>query len=852
MGKKKADREEVLAKKRAAERLRREKIKNDPTLAAIQAEKQAKWNEKKKEKQKKMTNRQRRELRKKWRKKAKEAYERKKIEKQTSAENVRPGTSCQNSDGSPALQKVYLNKSLSAMKRERRRAKISSERLATENRKLAAINENLQRKVRKFQMRLLRMNSGTKSQSSPKSVIKRVIKRNDKKEIARRLLFGETMRKTLKDTYSSSTTREKALLKSKISPNFQMLKKYRLLNQLNYVKPSLFNKNRFNLTNSSCLRTRMTKLTDAVRADVKTFFEQDDNSRICPGKKDCITRRKIKKQKRFLLDSIKNLHAKFCQNSSYKLSYSTFCRLRPFWVLEHQVDDRNTVACKTHANIEFLAAALHKAGIVDKSTPKGIAENICCDTGNISCLRRQCNACKDLTIPYFINENKEITYSKWITVSSQVNGKTVKNVTKTTVAARSHEAVDSFDKDFLAYLFHESIVIHQFRKIKELKIRLDEKEVLIHCDFSENYSMKYANEIQSFHFGGSRKQYTLHTVEIYYKKNSVSETASQSFCTLSEYNEHGPVAVWAHLQHVFEFIKKELPRVNVLHFLSDCPATQYRNRTLFYLFSRALQARFENLKIATWNYGAPGHGKGAPDGIGGCLKRTADRVVALGNDISDFRTFVEVLQTHTRRVRLAIVEEDDVTTLATMVPTKIPAYVGSMKVHQVVFSASTPDILKMNSLSCFSCYDCEKYILGMHKLPSEANSEPSLPPVFDDVVTTVEDDPDNMQATIIDEASLIPGVFLLVKFSSTGKNPSTSSCYSYVCCIERAESDGKYEVQAFQSSGSQREFVTIENDVSQITKSDILEVLPNPSMVVKRRKIVQVFAKPIDVKEKNC
>ncbi|KAG8246890.1 hypothetical protein J6590_074292, partial [Homalodisca vitripennis] len=241
------------------------------------------------------------------------------------------------------------------------------------------------------------------------------------------------------------------------------------------------------------------------------------------------------------------------------------------------------------------------------------------------------------------------------------------------------------------------------------------------------------------------------------------------------------------------------------------------NRTLFYLFSRALRACFKNRKFATWNYGAPGHGKGAPDGIGGSLKRTADRVVALGNDISDFRTFVEVLQTHTRRVRLAIVEEDDVTTLATMIPTKVPPYVGSMKVHQ------------MNSLSCFSCCDCEKYILGIHQLPSEADSEPSSLPILDDV-TMAEDDPDGTQAVIIDEATLTPGVFLLVKFSSMGKNPSTSLWYSYVCCIERIETDGKYEVQAFQSSGSNREFVIIENDVSHVSKNDILEVLPSPSI----------------------
>jgi len=65
-----------------------------------------------------------------------------------------------------------------------------------------------------------------------------------------------------------------------------------------------------------------------------------------------------------------------------------------------------------------------------------------------------------------------------------------------------------------------------------LKGRLREDEVLIHCDFNENYAMKYASEIQSVHFGESRKQLTLHTYQIYYKKNAYHNLTSQSMCIL--------------------------------------------------------------------------------------------------------------------------------------------------------------------------------------------------------------------------------------------------------------------------------------------------------------------------------
>jgi hypothetical protein len=41
----------------------------------------------------------------------------------------------------------------------------------------------------------------------------------------------------------------------------------------------------------------------------------------------------------------------------------------------------------------------------------------------------------------------------------------------------------------------------------------------------------------------------------------------------------------------------------------------------------------------TWNYVEVGHGKGAPDGVGGALKRSADAAVAMGTDVPDAVSF---------------------------------------------------------------------------------------------------------------------------------------------------------------------------------------------------------------------
>ncbi|GBP66217.1 TBC1 domain family member 4 [Eumeta japonica] len=57
-------------------------------------------------------------------------------------------------------------------------------------------------------------------------------------------------------------------------------------------------------------------------------------------KKECITRKKNKKQKRYLLDSLKNLHQKFLNTSLVKIGYDSFCKLRPFCVVVPKLTDR--------------------------------------------------------------------------------------------------------------------------------------------------------------------------------------------------------------------------------------------------------------------------------------------------------------------------------------------------------------------------------------------------------------------------------------------------------------------------------------------------------------------------------
>lgn len=207
---------------------------------------------------------------------------------------------------------------------------------------------------------------------------------------------------------------------------------------------------------------------------------------------------------------------------------------------------------------------------------------MCCPGYNVDCLMRKCSKCssKGIEICEF-DGNLEVFYYCWIQKKEQYtnkNGK-VQFVTNTVKLCKKTTAVSlvkSLDSVILDFMKHESIIRNQFSALNYLKLHMDENESILQIDFSENYSLKHAEEIQSFHFGGSRKQVTLHTSSLLLKDTDYESPKVKSFCTLSEDLRHDAVAVFTHLRPIFLFLQKEKPDLKALHFVSDSPSTQYR------------------------------------------------------------------------------------------------------------------------------------------------------------------------------------------------------------------------------------------------------------------------------------
>ena len=104
-------------------------------------------------------------------------------------------------------------------------------------------------------------------------------------------------------------------------------------------------------------------------------------------------------------------------------------------------------------------------------------------------------------------------------------------------------------------------------------------------DFAENYVCKYGEESQGMHFGASKVQLSLHTGIQYLADDKVGKASVKSFATVSSCLDHGAHAIWAHLTPVLSRLAQSHPEVDTIHFVSDGPTAQYRNRTNIFLLA---------------------------------------------------------------------------------------------------------------------------------------------------------------------------------------------------------------------------------------------------------------------------
>ncbi|XP_061598342.1 uncharacterized protein LOC133461445 [Cololabis saira] len=436
--------------------------------------------------------------------------------------------------------------------RIRRRTK---QKLKQRIEELEAQIQKVKSKAEKYKKRYYRAKEGSSSKS-PRARVKAMLGRqNVNSTVKRALLFNQSIIENIRTKYGTAkTNRDKQLITKVLSGN--ILRKYKLQK---YARESFgYSKKRDPYTEDLTYHARRcSRLRSEIMKTTTSFFLRDDVSRMTTGRKQTVTRLKKRMQKRLLTDTMKNLHRKFLSEHIGDVSYTTFCRLRPFWVVTPSSSDRDTCLCKRHENLQFMANALQSQGLLSSRNIEEMSEATMCDTKAKTCAYGECGECLLTCYPTLKTPGEEIIgLSQWmsekVTKDEKVSTVTVKReITKT-----EQDLNTEFQERLLLFRRHVFNIKWQFNAYRELRTSLKNSECLVHIDFSENYSCKYSQEIQSVHFGGSHQQASLHTGVLY----TAGEQAPHTFCSISPSRRHDPVAIWAHLDPVLKVVRERHPQ----------------------------------------------------------------------------------------------------------------------------------------------------------------------------------------------------------------------------------------------------------------------------------------------------
>lgn len=702
-------------------------------------------------------------------------------------------------------------------------------------------------------------------------------------KVARKLVFHNVLVSSIQSTYKKEKSAKKKRVISTIMMN-NLIMRYRLQSKASKA---------LGLRAKKRLIMKEVAKQNMLRQKIHSFFLSDDISRTTAGIKETITRNKVKQQRRYLNASMSELYKDFVQENGKITSYTTFTRMRPFYVLKPSDLDRDTCLCKIHTNIELKTNVLKQYKVIEESNPHKLTEVIACDKSSANCMYGKCIHCKDKMVPVNIEKpNERVSWHEW-QIINQLKTKNIGgsvNVREVKVSAKVKiddfvEILESkFQKDMKKFKMHIFNIKKQNEAYKLIRENLNDHEAVIHIDFSENFACKYASEVQSFHFGSSRKQASLHTGVVYLPKTP----KPICFASVSSCLSHEPPAIWAHLKPLLSFLREDFPNLTTLHFFSDGPSSQYRQKKNFYYFSH-LTYDF-GFKNASWSFFEASHGKGAPDGVGGALKRMANSFVAHGNDIKDAESLFELL-TNNSNVKMFYVSEKDVNDIALLLPKTVPAIKGTLLIHQI--HTCKKGKLSYREVSCFckkNSWDTGKlcnclFVQKGFSFPSDKSTTSNTgqkkisktkKSVFHDIYsssassesddsfstqdsTDIEDvDLQNLIASEDEVVLLEPevsqikqGTHVLVQF--VGGNRKATK-YRYVAVCQKAvEEDGEVQVTCLKvvSGTNAKVFKVDENDTSYVDFSQIIGILPNPKLVLKGNRVFYEFENNVDVFERS-
>lgn len=112
-------------------------------------------------------------------------------------------------------------------------------------------------------------------------------------------------------------------------------------------------KQQLDVRNSSAVLPEVRKPASLLHRAVFDFYCRDDNSRITAGKKETVTFKKQKAQRRYLCFTVESLYENFLsENPKQRISRTQFYCLRPFFVLRPSLKNRQVCLCSQCSNVD--------------------------------------------------------------------------------------------------------------------------------------------------------------------------------------------------------------------------------------------------------------------------------------------------------------------------------------------------------------------------------------------------------------------------------------------------------------------------------------------------------------------
>ena len=355
-------------------------------------------------------------------------------------------------------------------------------------------------------------------------------------------------------------------------------------------------------------------VSDEIKNLVKQFYEREDISRLAPGRKDVVIIRnsqgeKSKVQARHLTTTIKEVHATFKEeNLAIKIGRSKFVELRPNHVLLSSKLPRNVCLCKYHENFILATNELNKAFSEFPVYDHKLAEKFICPSATKDCWFNKCFTCKDAKVfrsKFSLAESQPVTWYVW---RKNTDGRLCKMVEEGTTD-------DLFDHislmlpKFLEHCYVKRSQANSYAIERESvgSQNSEQTRAMLQVDFSENYTCKFQDEIQSAHWNQS--QVSLFTAAVWFDGKLHPKVIA------SDNLNHSKETVLAYMDFLLENIPSTVETVSIW---SDGASSQFKNKYI----AAAIPILQEKHKLKIrWNYFATSHGKGPVDGIGGSVKR---------------------------------------------------------------------------------------------------------------------------------------------------------------------------------------------------------------------------------------